>query len=89
MARGSDIKAAAVAVMDDVAAIEVTELGGGSSAFVAKLLLTSAGGAVRTVLEMAGIKNVVAKSIGSANAINVARATINGLLQLKEFEVEQ
>lgn len=49
MARGSDIKAAAVAVMDDVAAIEVTELAGGSSAFVAKLLLTSAGGAVRTV----------------------------------------
>jgi len=47
-----------------------------------------AGGSVRTVLELAGIKNIVAKSIGSANAINVARATIDGLLQLKRTEVQ-
>ena len=48
-----------------------------------------AGGSVRTVLEMAGVKNIVAKSIGSSNAINVARATIDGLLQLKEIEVQE
>lgn len=47
-----------------------------------------AGGAVRSVLELAGIKNVVAKSIGSNNAINVARATINGLASLKEIDKE-
>ncbi|MBU1026860.1 MAG: 30S ribosomal protein S5 [Candidatus Margulisbacteria bacterium] len=45
-----------------------------------------AGGAVRTILELAGMKNVVAKSIGSNNAINVARATLNGLTALKSRE---
>lgn len=48
-----------------------------------------AGGAVRTVLELAGMKNVVAKSIGSNNAINVARATFEGLTSLKTVETEQ
>ena len=42
-----------------------------------------AGGAVRTVLELAGIADVVAKSIGASNAINTARATIEGLRALK------
>ena len=37
-----------------------------------------AGGAARIILEEAGIKDVLAKSMGSSNAINVARATING-----------
>ena len=45
-----------------------------------------AGGSVRPILELAGIKNVVAKSIGSSNAINVARATMAALLSLKEIE---
>jgi len=48
-----------------------------------------AGGAVRTVLELAGVKNVVAKSLGSNNAINVARATLAALSMLKNLEVEQ
>lgn len=48
-----------------------------------------AGGAVRTVLELAGMKNVVAKSIGSNNAINVARATLAGLTSLKNLEKEE
>ena len=41
-----------------------------------------AGGAARIILEEAGIKDVLAKSMGSSNAINVARATINGLRSL-------
>jgi small subunit ribosomal protein S5 len=48
-----------------------------------------AGGAVRTILELAGMKNVVAKSIGSNNPINVARATLNALTSLKTVENEQ
>ena len=48
-----------------------------------------AGGAVRTILELCGMKNVVAKSIGSNNAINVARATLAGLTSLKNLEKEK
>jgi small subunit ribosomal protein S5 len=47
-----------------------------------------AGGAVRTVLELAGIADVVAKSIGASNPINTARATIEGLRQLKTIANE-
>src|SRR5215469_5215001 len=38
-----------------------------------------AGGAMRAVLEVAGVKNVLAKSYGSRNPINVVRATLNAL----------
>lgn len=48
-----------------------------------------AGGAVRTILELCGFKNVVAKSIGSNNAINVARATLSALTALKDRAVEE
>jgi len=41
-----------------------------------------AGGAVRTVLEVAGIKNVIAKQLGSNNLLNNARATIVALRSL-------
>ena len=41
-----------------------------------------AGGAVRTVLEVAGIKNVIAKQLGSDNLLNNARATISALKNL-------
>jgi len=42
-----------------------------------------AGGAMRSVLEVAGIYNVLAKTYGSTNPINVVRATLNGLKNMK------
>ena len=42
-----------------------------------------AGGAMRAVLEVAGVKNVLAKSHGSRNPINVVRATMNALTDLQ------
>jgi small subunit ribosomal protein S5 len=45
-----------------------------------------AGGGVRAVLEAAGIKNVLTKSMGSKNHIAVVNATINALLQLRLAE---
>lgn len=44
-----------------------------------------AGGAMRAVVELAGIKNLIAKSLGTANKLNVAQATINALRKLNEM----
>ena len=45
-----------------------------------------AGGSARAVLECAGVHDVLAKSLGSANAINVVHATVDALQQLEEPE---
>ncbi len=47
-----------------------------------------AGGSIRAVLETAGIKDVLSKSLGSSNRINVAKATIRALSQLRRPEEE-
>jgi len=47
-----------------------------------------AGGTIRAVLESAGVKDILTKSLGSSNHINVAKATILALRQLKRPEEE-
>jgi len=43
-----------------------------------------AGGPVRAIMEVVGIRNIVAKSLGSRNPFNTVRATIDGLMKLKD-----
>jgi len=45
-----------------------------------------AGGPVRAIMELAGVRDILTKSLGSANALNIVNATVSGLLSLKTKE---
>ena len=47
-----------------------------------------AGGGVRAVVEAAGVRDILTKSLGSSNVLNVIKATLKGLSQLKDIEEE-
>lgn len=46
----------------------------------------SAGGPIRAILELAGVEDVSSKSLGSSSAINMVRATIDGIQSLRRAE---
>ncbi|MBU4293554.1 MAG: 30S ribosomal protein S5 [Actinobacteria bacterium] len=45
-----------------------------------------AGGPVRAIMELVGVRDILTKSLGSANALNIVNATVSGLLSLKTKE---
>lgn len=66
----------------------VTSAGGGAKVMMRPAAPGTgviAGGAVRTVLELAGVRNILAKQLGSGNPLNNARAAVNALANLRTF----
>jgi small subunit ribosomal protein S5 len=66
----------------------VTATGGGAKVLIRPAAPGTgviAGGSVRTVLELAGVRNVLAKQLGADNPLNNARATVNALAALRTF----
>jgi small subunit ribosomal protein S5 len=45
-----------------------------------------AGGPVRAIMELAGVRDILTKSLGSSNALNIVNATVSGLMSLKTKE---
>jgi small subunit ribosomal protein S5 len=100
VAKGADVASAIQKAFNDAKKnmIEVNLVGGTIAHDVsaklgsAKVLLKPApegrgviaGGAVRAVVDLLGVKDIVSKSLGSSNALNVARVTLKALETLRE-----
>ena len=68
---------------------QITERYAGASVFLkpaAEGTGVIAGGPVRAVLEVAGVKDILTKSLGSSNPINVVRATLKGIQNLRTVD---
>ena len=68
---------------------EVTGVNGAAKIFLRPAAAGTgviAGGAVRAVLELAGVKDILSKSLGSRTKLNMATATINALKSVKSAE---
>ena len=68
---------------------EVTGINGAAKVFLKPAAAGTgviAGGAVRAVLELAGVKDILSKSLGSRTKLNMATATINALKSVKSVE---
>ena len=68
---------------------EITGVSGAAKVFLKPATAGTgviAGGAVRAVLELAGVKDILSKSLGSRTKLNMATATINALKSVKSIE---
>lgn len=75
-----------VPIVNDSIAHEINEVYGSTRVLLKPAPLGHsiiAGGSVRAVVELAGIKNIVSKSLGSSNALNCAMATYSALKRLE------
>jgi len=78
-----------VSLLEDSIPYEVIGVSGSSSVLLKPARPGTgiiAGGAVRAVLEAAGVRNVVSKCLGSHNPHNLVKATLNGLMSLRTPE---
>ena len=78
-----------VSVVDGTIPHEATGVRGASKVMLkpaSKGTGVKAGGPVRAVLELSGVENILAKSLGSKSPLNAANATLNALKSLRTFK---